>query len=184
MAPNPEQGVVSLATCKPAIRSTAPIGAWVIGVFPSPGNHLVAWAGKVAERIAIGRYGVEFSARRDSLYPPGNASAAERDWERLPWYHTTDGDRRKDTRGCVLMFDPSATWYFGGEGQTIAAEIEHLVPHGQGHRINRVRDGDAAKLEGWLRSISPPGIIGCPRDPWPGPGLSPFNGAQGKLRRC
>lgn len=184
MAPNPDHGIVSLATCKPTIRSTAQIGDWVIGVFPSPRNHLVAWAGKVAERIAIGRYGTAFSERRDSLYPPGDTGAPQRDWARLPWYHTTDNDRRKDTRGSVLMFDPAGTWYFGAEGRMIATKIEHLVPHGRGHRINPVCDGDTAMLENWLRSISPPGIIGCPRDPWPGPGPSLCDGTPGKSRRC
>ena len=184
MAPNPQHGIVSLATCKPAIRSTARVGDWVVGVFPSPRNHLVAWAGKVAECVAIARYGVEFSNRRDSLCTPNDTGAPQRNRTRLPWYHTTEKDRQKDTRGSVLMFDPAATWYFGGQGQMIDVEVEHLVPHGQGHRINRVCAGDAERLEAWLRSIGPPGILACPRDPWPGPGRSPFDGTARKSRRC
>ncbi|RZL15346.1 MAG: hypothetical protein EOO89_13455 [Pedobacter sp.] len=57
-APNPYHGVCSLATCKPAIRSTAQVGDWIFGV---GGSGLKAtgkciYAMRVTKKITFNEY--------------------------------------------------------------------------------------------------------------------------------
>jgi hypothetical protein len=56
MAPCVDNGLVSLATCKPKIRAGARSGEWVIGFRPSPAPRgLMVWAGRVptVSKLAI-----------------------------------------------------------------------------------------------------------------------------------
>src|SRR5262245_14974675 len=85
MAPCVDDGLVSLATCKPKIRASANPGDWVIGLRPSPAPRgLVVWAGRVAHSIGVGEYERQHRGRSDAVYrikPDGG-------FERLrPDYH-------------------------------------------------------------------------------------------------
>lgn len=52
MAPCPDGGLISLATCKPVICRVARSGDWVLGFRPgSLERGLMLWAGKVAETM-------------------------------------------------------------------------------------------------------------------------------------
>lgn len=171
MAPCIDGGLVSLATCKPQIRKGAKLGEWIIGCRPSPeGLGRVVWAGRVADSIEVGNYERLHRGRSDAIYraKPGGG------FKRLrPHYHAGESELRKDTSAPVLILDPDATWYFGANPHTLPEHLSHLAPQGRGHRVDKVKEGDAVALQAWLASILPPGVHGRPRD------LAPK-----KSRRC
>lgn len=171
MAPCIDDGLVSLATCKPKIRAGAKPGEWVIGCQPSPAPRgRVVWAGRVAHSIEVGEYERRHRGRSDAVYRanPGGG------FERLrPDYHPGENDFRKDTSAPVLVFDRNASWYFGRESHMLPEQLGHLAASGRGHRVDGVNEGDATALQVWLASIRPPGVHRVPRD-----------GSPMKLRRC
>ena len=167
MAPCVDDGLLTLATCKPKIRARAMPGDWVLGFYPRPFDRgLLAWAGRVARKARVGDYEREFRGRSDAVYclkPDGSFRRLRRD------YHSTADHIRKDLSAAVLIFDEQATWYFGDEPRLLPDHLLHLAAGGQGHRVSGVRDGDAALLLKWLASCHAPGIIGKPRQPMPTP---------------
>ena len=162
MAPGIDNGLVSLATCKPVIRRCAEPGEWVIGFLASPApSGMVAWAGRVSRSLAVGDYEREFRGRSDAVYrekPDGSFRRLRRD------YHAGPGLMEKDISGPAVLFDPASTWYFGNRPQMLPESLSHLAAHGQGHRVNGVEPGDAARLMAWLESLGPPGLHGEPPD--------------------
>jgi hypothetical protein len=162
MAPCIDYGLVSLATCKPKIRSSAKPGEWVIGFYPRPHSRgLVAWAGRIDHRIDVGGYEKQYRERSDAIYrtrPDGGFKCLR------PDYHPELGAFRKDTSAPVLIFDPEATWYFGRNPKMLPEHLMHLAAGGRGHRVNGVKKGDTIALQKWLESIALPGIHGSPRD--------------------
>ena len=176
MAPCIDNGMVSLATCKPRIRASAKPGEWVVGFRPSPAPRgLVVWAGQVAASIEVGEYERLHSCQQRM----GRADAIYRrliggGFERLrPDYHPGPDEFRKDTTAPVLLFDPEATWYFGREPHMLPDNLMHLAAGGRGHRVNGTQVDDPAALKLWLASLTPPGIHHEPR-----------NVAHAKQRRC
>ena len=165
MAPCVDDGLVSLATCKPGIRASAKPGEWIVACRPSPAPRgLVVWAGRVADSIEVGEYERQHRGRPDAVYraKPGGG------FKRLrPDYHPGENELRKDTSAPVLVFDPDATWYFGREPHMLPEQLMHLAAGGRGHRVSGVSEGDAAALQAWLTSITPPGVHGLPRDATP-----------------
>jgi len=178
MAPCTDRGRLTLATCKPKIRSSAMPGDWVMGFYPRPFERgLVAWAGRIERKLETGNYEREFRGRSDAVY----RQKADGTFKRLrPDYHPGANEIRKDLSGPVLVFDEQATWYFGDEPRLLPEALIHLAPGGQGHRVNGVNEADGARLLAWLVSGSPPGIMGRPRH------ADTFGGraAGGRSTRC
>jgi hypothetical protein len=165
MAPCVDNGLVSLATCKPKIRAGARSGEWVIGFRPSPAPRgLVVWAGRVAHSVGVGEYERQYRGRSDAVYRAKPGGGFKRLW---PDYHPGQDEFWKDVSSPVLVFDPDATWYFGREPYMLPEHLTHLAAGGRGHRVNGVNDGDAAELQAWLASLGPPGVHGVPRDGTP-----------------
>lgn len=163
LAPCVAAGHLTLATCKPRIRSSAKPGDWVLGFMPGTirRGHQV-WAGRIARKIETGDYEREFRRRSDAVY----RQKADGTFKRLrPDYHPGANEIRKDLSAPALVFDEQATWYFGDEPQLLPDGLIHLAAGGQGHRVNGTREGDLATLSAWLHSCSPPGILGRPRHP-------------------
>lgn len=163
MAPCVDAGRLTLATCKPKIRSSAKPGDWVLGFYPRPFERgLVAWAGRIARKIEIGDYEREFRRRSDAVY----RLKADGTFKRLrPDYHPGANEIRKDLSAPALVFDEQASWYFGDEPRLLPDALLHLAAGGQGHRVNGTRESDLAILSAWLHACSPPGILGRPRHP-------------------
>lgn len=162
MAPAIDDGLLSLATCKPQIRKSAQPGDWVIACHASPAPPgLVAWAGRIQRKLEIGVYEREFRGRADAVYreqPDGT-------FERLrPGYHDLPDQQRKDLSGPALIFARDAAWYFGRRPQLLPTRLQHLAPRGQGHRVNGTMDGDEQALIAWLRGVGAPGLHGAPPD--------------------
>jgi hypothetical protein len=152
MAPCAQDGLVTLATCKPQIRASAVVGDWVLGFAPAPlPRGLVAWAGRVAETLPIGEYERRFRGRRDAVY----REKSDGTFRRLrPDYHPEPDAIRKDLAAGVLVFDPAASWYLGRVLRELPPGLMHLAAGGRGHRVNGREPGDTAALERWLRSQS------------------------------
>ena len=162
MAPSIDDGLVSLATCKPVIRRCAEKGDWVIGFLASPNPPgLVAWAGRVSRRVAIGDYEREFRGRSDVVYRERSDGSFRR---LLKDYHARPGDMERDLSGPALLFDRASAWYFGNQPEMLPDELSHLAARGQGHRVKGVRLADPASLLEWLKGFGPPGIYGEPPD--------------------
>jgi hypothetical protein len=170
MAPCIDDGLVSLATCKPVIRRCASLGDWVIGCHAGPTPGVVAWAGRIIRALPIGSYEQEFRGRSDAIYrqrPDGT-------FERLrPDYHPDPRQIKRDESGFALVFDPDSTWYFGDKPKALPGTLLDLAPNGQGHRVNGVQTGDGARLLLWLESIGLPGIHGQPLHDDDDPSCSP-----------
>lgn len=163
MAPCVDDGLVSLATCKPRIRASARPSDWVAGFRPGPHDPgLLVWAGRVAGSLDVGEYERRHRGRSDAVYRAkagGGFRRLRRD------YHPGEDDLRRDTCWPVLVFDPAATWYFGRASQMLPEELLHLAARGRPDLVNGVREGDVAALQAWLSGLKPPGIHAAPREP-------------------
>lgn len=160
MAPASAHGQLTLATCKPVIRRVAAAGDWVLGFYPSPADPgTLGWAARVSRKLPHPDYEVEFRGRRDAVYGrrDGKIVRLRKD------YHPKQCDMDRDLSGDVLLFDPSASWYFGDRPKVLPPGLMHLAARGQGHRVNGARPGDEKALLTWLLSEAPPGVIGRPR---------------------
>lgn len=160
-APCIDSGLVTLATCKPKIRKGAEVGDWVAGFYPGSQNRgVVAWVGRVASKLVIGDYEKTYRGRRDAVY----RQKLDGTFERLnPGYHNNENEIRKDLSAPVLVFDKSATWYFGDAPHELPFDLLALAGQGQGHRVRLRLPGDVRRLQQWLLSSGPAGIYGKPR---------------------
>ncbi|MDR3510338.1 MAG: hypothetical protein P4L73_01775 [Caulobacteraceae bacterium] len=160
-APCIDGGLVTLATCKPRIRRGAEVGDWVAGFYPGSQNRgVVAWVGRVASKLAIGDYEKTYRGRRDAVYRPKFDGTVER---LKPGYHPDANEIRKDLSAPVLVFDESATWFFGDTPYELPVDLLPLAARGQGHRVRLRLPDDLDRLQQWLRGIAPAGIYGKPR---------------------
>lgn len=149
MAPCIDDCLITLATCKPRIRSAAEARDWVIGFRPGRHAHgLVAWAGRVECIYEIGAYEKEFRNRRDAVYRALTTGGFER---LRPEYHPDASQFQRDISAPVLVFDRHSSWYFGTNARMLPEQLQHLAASGRGHRVNGSRDGDIEELERWLR---------------------------------
>ena len=55
-APNPFQEYCTLANCKPAIRRTAQVGDWVVGLSPKASGNKIIYAMKIDEILSYEQY--------------------------------------------------------------------------------------------------------------------------------
>ena len=162
MAPCVGNGLLTLATCKPGIRSSAKIGDWIIGCRPSPAPRgLVVWAGCVIKKLHVGEYERQFRGRSDAVYREKNDSSFRR---LRPEYHPEDDEFRKDTSHPVLIFDMESTWYFARDPNLMPESLIHLAPKGRPYSVNGTKLGEPEGLNNWLCGIASPGIRGVPRD--------------------
>jgi hypothetical protein len=161
MAPCVDRGWISLATCKPKIRASAKVGDWVAGFVPSPAPRgLVVWAGRVSRRLEVGDYEREFRGRADAVYQLKDDGTFER---LRPDYHPEPDNMRKDLSAPVLVFDPSASWYFGARPLILPDDLMFLAAGGRGHRVNGATETDVEAFGTWLQQVSPPMIGKNPR---------------------
>ena len=72
-APNPFWGYCTLACCKPAIRRTATVGDWIVGLSSKGKGHKIIYAMKVAEVIPFKEYyrDKRFAAKKPKNFSTG-----------------------------------------------------------------------------------------------------------------
>ena len=94
--------VLSLANCKPQIRSAAPVGEWVAGITPKDMGCMLAYLMKVGERLTRTEYWARYErTRHDCIYKP----LARGGWRQLknPW-HVDEKSKKDDlSSGWVLL---------------------------------------------------------------------------------
>jgi hypothetical protein len=169
MAPCGDDGLLSLATCKPVIRRVARPGDFVAGFAPSPAppGRLV-YAAQVSEVVEWRDYCRRYtqSQRRDSVYDV----AADGTWSaRRSVYHEDLAQQSRDLSSPVLIFDPKVTWYFGDQAQTVPDPLVRWAVggsgalSGRGHRVDEVDPKDPNGMLAWLLATFAPGWYGQPR---------------------
>lgn len=153
MAPCPDGGLISLATCKPVIRRVARPGDWVLGFRPgSLERGLMLWAGKVAEKMSHGEYQQRHGNRSDAVYRMGK----DGNYERLDTaYHPSQAEMDRDVREPVLLFDRTVSVYLKGQPTPLPASLAHLAAAGRGHRVSELSTSELAELERWVASLTP-----------------------------
>lgn len=161
MAPCPQNGMMTLGTCKPGIRKMAQIGDWIAGFMPGSDNRgELAWVGRVASKLSHDDYRRTYPLRRDAIYAL-DAAGIYRSY--LPRYHCDPTQQARDHDNPVLVFDARESWYFGNAPHSLPDALMHLAAQGRGYRVNFRRDGDLALWEAWL-SQRASGVHGEPRD--------------------
>ena len=161
MGPCVEDGIMTLATCKPQIRKSTEVGDWIAGFMPRPHERgLLVYAGRVARILDWGPYEAEFRGRKDAVYRVHPNVQVERLRDD---YHADEKRMNKDLSAPVVVFDENAFWYFGGKPERLPHRLLHLAASGRGHRVKGAKEDDEKRLEKWLRSVNPPSVHGEPR---------------------
>src|SRR6266511_5167701 len=174
-APSVDGGLLTLAICKPEIRRTADVGAWIIGFAPRALGWKLSYLAKVKAKLNGSQYyGSEeykkrsdtisetrsfggFSLRDHLVHDEGNIAA--------------DVGTSEDGWQNAWVLVSKRFWYFGSNAVDLSwtefpepfAKLQRLT---QGHRVNHTPKL-RAELEKILTSIGKnhsPGVHGPPRD--------------------
>ncbi len=155
-APSVDGGLLTLAICKPEIRRTADVGAWIIGFAPRALGWKLSYLAK-ADNIYETRSFGGFSLRDHLVHDEGNIAA--------------DVGTSEDGWQNAWVLVSKRFWYFGSNAVDLSwtefpelfAKLQRLT---QGHRVNHTPKL-RAELEKILTSIGKnhsPGVHGPPRD--------------------
>ena len=153
-APCVQDGLLSLAICKPMIRSTAEVGDLIFGFAAKSlfGDNRLIYIAWVTDKKSEGEYYLNkrFSGRGDRIY---RRRAGRFEWRTRALYHGP-GDVESDLgsypwydRANVLLstnlryFGKSGNSDYKGRYPLVRAAVESL---GQGHRVNH---GEALRQE-------------------------------------
>ena len=169
-APNPFQGILTLATCKPRIRKSAQVGDYLIGNAPkSSGNKLIYMA-KVDEVIDFDSYWTDprFQNKKPvmngsfkTLYGDNIYHREGEEWIQANSHHSKeDGlvnhanlDRDTGTTDQVLICPKF--FYLGTAMIDIADRFPSCIHHGIGHHA--VSEDDCLALWQYLEQTYPEG---------------------------
>jgi len=164
-APCVDDGVLTLCTCKPRIRSGAAISDWVIGFMPKRfGTGRVAWAGCVSEVLPMGDYSDRYAGRRDVIYRRVGRQANGGEILKHDGgpYHDSRKAISTDLRGRhALLFTPF--WYWGRDAPVAPPEVAGLAHYYIGQTTRGSSPETIEKLRDWLAGW-PPGVHGVPRN--------------------
>lgn len=147
-SPNPFWGYCTLACCKPAIRRTAQIGDWVVGLSPKATGNRIVFAMEVDEILDYASY---FRDRRfenkipdysrgevvwkagDNIYKPLTNNA----FQQLQSMHSDGVNENPETKahdlGGVNVLIAKNFYYFGGSGPKLPPHLDELKV-GRGHK--------------------------------------------------
>ena len=174
LAPNPFQGVCTLAVCKPMIRRTARVGDWILGTGSKTRGHQgrAVYAMQVAETLEFEAYWHDPRFRPKQPDPAGPPSRRVGDnlhrrdlatgaWHTLPDAYHGPENRSHDLAGRQVLI----AWdfvYWGGEGPPVppCADV-NVVCSGRGHR-NHFPPEAVDAFAAWIRATGLPGRIGWP----------------------
>ncbi|MET3497833.1 hypothetical protein [Variovorax boronicumulans] len=187
-APNPFNGVCTLATCKPQVRTHAKVGDLVFGCGSSELNladHLI-FALQVEEKLTFDQYWND--ERFFSKRPAFNGSLKRaygdniyhkdgKNWVQADSHHSLDhgelntSNLNRDTGSDNVLISSNFV-YWGGSALKIPLvfldfEGDSLYPGGRPHR-SIFSDSFTQALYAWFSSISLKGCRGRPGS-WPAP---------------
>lgn len=170
-APNPFQGFLTLATCKPLVRKTAKVGDVLVGTGSASivGNNRLVYAGFISEVVPLKKYGTDprFSSKRpmvkgewfnrhgDNIYEPTDDG-----WKQRRNPHHVAHDAERDLSGVNVLICEEF-WYFGGDAVEIPPQLLGIVKKGPGHK--RIEDQNLVQESlQWLRGHEQ-GVSGRPQ---------------------
>jgi len=176
-APNPFFGYCTLACCKPAIRRTAKIGDWIVGLTPKRDGNRIIYAMKVEEILTFDQYYrdsrfklkiPDFSSEKvihkcgDNIYKPLPGGG----FKQLKSMHSNgetenQANKIKDLGGKYVLISKTF-YYFGSEPIELPPLLEPLKV-GRGYKcrfspdvittfinfISQYKPGVHAKPTGW-----------------------------------
>ncbi len=185
-APNYDPPCLTLAICKPKIRSTAEPGDLVLafnGAALGRNPHGVRWAGIVAEKLSFTDYWHDqrfagkkpgACSRPDNLYEPAGL-----DFRQVPNSVHGPTSKARDLGGrFVLTFEP--WWYFGNTAPILPSEFRLRMENGRrAHRVHTLSDSDWDRLERWLKNQSTASPKAAPKTYIPPPPRAPRAGTRG-----
>ena len=185
-APNPFQGVCTLATCKPGIRNGAAIGDYVVGTGSSghkKTGYLIYFM-RVEKIVTFDQYWAdsEFECKRpflrgsklrafgDNIYhrnPANGLWIQESSFHSQPDGSPHPGNINHDTQSERVLIGKDFA-YWGSAAVRIPPQFRNyggddICKKGQGYRVNFVA-GLAEAFVAWMRQINQHGYIGRPLD--------------------
>jgi hypothetical protein len=177
-SPNPFWGYCTLADCKPAIRRTAEVGDWIVGLNPKSTGNRVVFAMQVDEILSYEKYyrDERFVAKipdfnkgkvvckcGDNIYKP----LPNGEFCQLQSMHSKGLEENPETKahdlGGVNVLISTTFHYFGSNGPKLPEELSELKA-GRGHK-NRFSQEIVSNFLEFIASY-PKGINGPPTK-WP-----------------
>jgi len=147
-SPNPFWGYCTLADCKPAIRRTAEVGDWIVGLSPKSTRNRVVFAMKVNEILSYQAYYCDkrFASKvpdfkkgeivykcGDNIYKP----LPNGDFCQLQSMHSKGLKENSEKKGHDLdginALISTTFHYFGSNGPELPGELSELKV-GRGHK--------------------------------------------------
>lgn len=183
-APNPFQGLCTLATCKPEIRKSAQIGDWIIGTGSSSRGKrgYAVFVMRVTEAITFNEYWLSprFREKRPNL--KGSKKQAFGDniyfkdgsgvWHQADSHHSYLGGSHnphniaRDTKADRVLLSTEYS-YWGDSGPQLPLKFRHY--HGidicahRGHKC-KFPDDLVRDFEAWFHGLGERGYLGTPAD--------------------
>lgn len=177
-SPNPFWGFCTLANCKPAIRRTAEIGDWIVGLSPKAMGNRIVYAMQVDEILSYAEYFQDkrFAAKipdytrgkvvykcGDNIYEP----LANGGFRQLRSGHSLGEEENPETKahdlGGVYVLVARTFHYFGSKSIDLPDDLL-MLKVGRAHKC-RFSWEVIAKFQAFIASF-PEGIQGSPTK-WP-----------------
>ena len=167
-APNPFWGICTLAICKPAIRRTAEIGDWIVGLGSAHSpigdiSDCVVYAMSVTEKMTLQEYD-HFCQERCPNKIPNRRS---RDYRRfvgdciydytngappkMRWGNHDEGNRQKDLGGRYVLLSRHF-YYFGDKPVQLGKSLYPIIHNTQGHK-SIANQQYVAEFVSWIANL-------------------------------
>lgn len=169
-APNPFQGILTLATCKPKIRKSALVGDYLIGNSPKASGNKLIYMAKVEEITTFDNYWMDSRYQNKKPTMNGSFKTLYGDniyhheggkWNQADSHHSKENglvnlanlDRDTGTTDKVLICPKF--FYFGASMIDIAQHFPNCVHYGIGHHA--VSEDECKALWQYLETNYPEG---------------------------
>lgn len=166
-APNPFYGVCTLVICKPAIRRTAQVGDWIVGLGSanSPIGDIydkIVYMMKITQKMTMSEYDKYCPVHLPGKIPKWtSADYRERAGDCIYDFRTvpptvrnsvhSEKNRKKDLGGeNALLSD--RFYYFGDKPIPLPDYLMPLIHSTQGHRV-KTNEPYVAKFVSWVESL-------------------------------
>ncbi len=193
-APNPYFGVCTLAICKPAIRRTAEIGDWIVGVGSKNVNDIdfsgkIVYAMKVTDKMTYAEYNVYCQRELKEKIPDlkhadynrkvGDCVYDDADKNNIFQRASVHGPNNIDTdKGGKHVLLSDYFFYFGDKAISIPPHLTPIIHQTQSHKVH-LNELYKNEFVQWIENIDYPQntLIGNPQI------TLPFDDA-GKINKC